>query len=151
MVASLGLGCGYRFTAKGASLPENPRAVFVPVMLNRTAEPGAETYFTQALRTQLSRQGTLGGPTSPVRMLGEITAIFSNQALAENVAYRINASVTLKVLNGERLMAQTQISASEDFLQGADILLTESNRQAALVRLSQRMMEDAMSQLSTGW
>ncbi len=57
--------CGYRFTAGGGALPQGIREVYAPVFINRTAEPGLETLFTQALREYLVRHGVAGraGPS----------------------------------------------------------------------------------------
>ena len=49
------LGCGYRFTASGAGFPQGIHKVFAPVIVNRTAEPGLEGIFTEALREQLAQ------------------------------------------------------------------------------------------------
>lgn len=145
------VGCGYRFTVGGPSLKGNPASVSVPMMVNKTAEPGAETFFTQSLRSQLSRRGRLGTSQSPGRIEGEIQSIYSNQALTDVAAYRVYATVKLRASVDNQVVGEAYVSSSEDFLPGADILVTENNRQAALIRLSQRMMEDGWGQLATGW
>jgi hypothetical protein len=59
--------CGYRFSAPGGALPEGLRAVRAPVFENKTGEPTAEIFFTQAFREQLTRAGTLYCPESIAR------------------------------------------------------------------------------------
>ena len=74
------LSCGYHFTAAGAGFPQGIQKVFTPVILNRTAEPGLEGTFTEALREQLARGGHLGGEGSEGRLEGELIAVTAQVA-----------------------------------------------------------------------
>src|ERR1700687_5163651 len=68
--------CGYRFTAGGGALPDGIREVYAPVFINKTAEPGLETLFTQALREYLVRNGVAGTSSSQAQLIGEILGVF---------------------------------------------------------------------------
>jgi hypothetical protein len=146
-------GCGYRFAA-GGRLPEGTRAVFAPVFTNRTPEPAIEAAFTQALRERLVRAGVLGGTESEARVEGEVLAVSGAPNLGAPTgglaSYRLTATVLLKLKKGERVLAVAQVSGQEDYPGGADPLLSEANRQAAVKRLAEQMMRDGYAQLATG-
>jgi hypothetical protein len=150
--------CGYRFTAPGGALPDGIRAVRAPVFDNLTAEPGAEILFTQAFREQLTRAGTLGGDESEAVVEGALNAVNGAVVLAgidrtsglgKLPTYRLSASVRLRLQKAGRVLAETTVSGSEDYLSGADVLLTEANRSAALRRLAEGMMREGYERLAS--
>lgn len=144
--------CGYRFTAPGGALPEGIRAVRAPVFDNRTSEPTAEIFFTQAFREQLTRAGTLGGDEAEAVVEGALESVSGAPLLtgaARLPTYRLSASVRLRLQTGGRVLAETMVSGSEDYLSGADVLLTEANRSAALRRLAETMMREGYERLAS--
>lgn len=155
----LGLSaCGYRFTAPGGALPEGIRAVRAPVFDNRTGEPTAEIFFTQAFREQLTRAGTLGGDESEAVVEGALESVSGAPVLAgidrttgspKLPTYRLSASVRLRLQKGARVLAETMVSGSEDYPSGADLLLTEANRSAALRRLAEQLMREGYERLAS--
>ncbi len=156
-VCLLALGCGYRFTASGAGFPQGIQKVFVPVVLNRTTEPGLEGIFTEALREQLARGGHLGAEGSEGRLEGELLAVGAGVAqLAPGTAgaltYRVSATLRVRLFRDGTLLAQTDVGGTEDYLPAlrADVITTEANRQAALRRLASALAADAVARLSTG-
>jgi hypothetical protein len=146
--------CGYRFTAPGGPLPEGIRKVRAPIFENTTQETGAEVLFTQALREQLERAGTLGGDDAEPHVRGIITGV-SSGALVSTPGrlpnYRLNASARLVLVSRGKELVATEISGGEDFPPGADVLLTESNRAAALRRLADTMMREGYERLCAGF
>jgi Lipopolysaccharide-assembly len=151
------LGCGYRFTAAGAGLPQGIRHVFAPVVVNRTTEPGLEGVFTEALREQLARAGTLGGEGSEGRLEGELLSVGGAVAqiapgTSGALTYRVSALLRVRLFRGGTLLAATDVSGTEDYLPAlrADVLTTEANRQAALRRLASALAADAYARLNTG-
>jgi len=152
-----GLGCGYGFSAGGAGLPQGIRHVFAPVVVNRTSEPGLEAVFTDALREQLARAGTLGGEGSEGRLEGELLSVNATVAqLAPGTAgaltYRVSAVLRVRLYRAGTLLAVTDVTGSEDYVPAlrADVITTEANRQAALRRLAATLASDAYGRLSTG-
>jgi hypothetical protein len=170
--------CGYRFTAPGGPLPQGIRAVQAPVFANVTPEPSAETYFTQALREQLIRAGTLGGEDADARIEGIVLGVSAVPMLATPVTdggvqgrvprptYRLSATVLLKLLRGGAVVTQVQVTGEEDVLSGtltpvestaagenADRVIagSETNRQAGLRRLADALMREGYERLCTGW
>jgi len=151
------LGCGYRFTASGPGLPQGITHVFAPVIVNRTAEPGLEGVFTEALREQLARAGTLGGERSEGRLEGELLSVGAAVAqLAPGTSgaltYRVSAVLRVRLFKGSTQLAVTDVTGTEDYLPAlrADVLTTEANRQAALRRLASALAADAYARLSSG-
>ncbi|HVP61974.1 MAG TPA: LPS assembly lipoprotein LptE [Myxococcaceae bacterium] len=151
------LGCGYHFTAAGAGFPQGIQHVFAPVIVNRTTEPGLEGVFTEALREQLARSGHQGGESSEGRLEGELLAVGAGVAqLAPGTSgaltYRVSATLRVRLFRGGTLLAQTDVTGTEDYLPAlrADVLTTEANRQAALRRLASALAADAVARLQTG-
>lgn len=151
------LSCGYHFTAAGAGFPQGIHKVFAPVIVNRTAEPGLEGTFTEALREQLARGGHLGGEGSEGRLEGELLAV--NAAVAQlapgtsgALTYRVSAVLRVRLYKDQTLLAQTDVTGSEDYLPALrpDVLTTEANRQAAIRRLASALATDAVARLQTG-
>jgi len=159
LAAILAAGCGYRFTAGGAPLPEGIRSVCAPVYRNRTAEPGLEALFTESMREWLSRSGAASSGGCDATLEGEITSLAGAQTLltpAETLAsYRVSAVVQLKLVKGGRVVAQAEVAGAEDYLPArqpaGDVLITEANRQAAIRRLADALARDGYERLAGGW
>lgn len=155
----LATSCGYRFTAPGGPLPQGIRAVQAPVLSNVTAEPSAETLFTQSLREQLIRAGTLGGDDADARIEGTITAVYQAPMLAtpgKAPSYRLTASVELRLVKNGAVIGAANVNGEEDVLSGIaggdlSMLGTEANRQAGLKRLADSMMREGYERLCSGW
>lgn len=152
------LGCGYRFTAPGGALPEGIRAVRAPMFDNKTGEPTAEVFFTEAFREQLTRAGTLGGDAAEAVVVGSLenvsgavvlAGIDRSSGLNKLPTYRLSAAVRLTLQQGGRVLADVSVSGAEDYLSGADVLLTEANRSAALRRLADSMMREGYERLAS--
>jgi Lipopolysaccharide-assembly len=146
--------CGYRFTAPGGPLPQGIRAVRAPVFENATQETGAEVLFTQALREQLSRAGTLGGDAAEPLVRGVITSVAGGPLVSTPGRlpnYRLTAGARLTLVSQGKVLVTTDIAGAEDYPPGADVLLTEANRAAALRRLADTMMREGYERLCTGF
>ncbi len=150
--------CGYRFTAPGGALPEGIRAVRAPVFENHTGEATAEIFFTQAFREQLTRAGTLGSDDAEAVVEGSLESVTGAVVLAgidrssgqgKLPTYRLSAAVHLRLQKEGRVLSETTVSGSEDYLSGADLLLTEANRSAALRRLAEQLMREGYERLAS--
>ena len=147
------LSCGYRLTAPNSSLPAGIRAAHVPLFTNRTAEPGAELPFTQAARDQLDRAGRLGDATSAAVLEGTILAVSSGPFMppAPNLprqpVFRMTVTLGLSLKKAGVEVGASTVAVSEEFPSGADVLLTESNRAAALTRLSEAAVREGLERL----
>jgi len=149
-VAVLTASCGYRFVRPSAGLPGEVKAAWVPMLGNLTAEAGAEVFVTQALREQLQRWGALGGPEGPARLEGSVEQVTAGVLLASPGAlpgYQLSATLSLKLVVDGETKAQTRVTEREAYLSGADVLLTEANRQAALRRLAETLAREGLDAL----
>ena len=155
LVAILLTACGYRFTAPNASLPGGMLSARVPFFTNRTAEPGAELAFTQAARDQLERAGRLGGPDAQGVLEGTIIAVSSGPfmtapSLGRQPVFRMTATISLNLQKSGLSVGSTTVAVSEEFPSGPDVLLTESNRAAALRRLADACVREGLERLQSG-
>lgn len=158
IAAMVSLGCGYRFTAGGAPLPGGVKSVCAPVYLNRTAEAGLELAFTDALRRHLVRVGKLDSACEG-KITGELVNVWAGPTVFTNygalASYRIYAHVILRLHQGEKLLGEANVVGWEDYLPALetrqDVLAVESNRQAALRRLSDSLARDAYEKLANAW
>lgn len=151
------MGCGYRFTAGGAALPGGIRRVYLPILVNKTSEPGVETLFTQALREQLVRAGVDGDSSSDAQLMGELANISGAPTIFtphnQLASYRLVATLRLRLRNKgvDVVNGAVVVDGQEDFLPGSNILESEANRSAALRRLSESMARDAYERLAHRW
>jgi hypothetical protein len=178
-------GCGYRFTAGGAPLPEGIQKVYAPMFINHTGsnpinrlgetyraanEPGVETIFTQAFREVLQRAGVAGEANAPARIEGEIVGMDGSPSVLSTsgtlASYRVHARVRLRLIkNGRQIGSTAEVYGFEDYLPGrqvamvgetavlvdGDVLLSETNRAAAIQRLAETLMREGYDRLATGW
>lgn len=149
LVAIMLTACGYRFTAPNASLPGGLHSARVPVFTNRTAEPGAELAFTQAARDQLDRAGRLGGPDAEGVLEGTILSVGSGPFMGRPPVFRMTATISLNLTKSGLSVGTTTSSVSEEFPSGPDVLLTESNRAAALRRLADACVREGLERLQS--
>lgn len=146
--------CGYRFTAPNASLPAGLTAVQVPMFENKTADPSIELVFTQAARDQLQRAGRLGGDTAEGTLRGTVLTIsggpfMSAPTLGRQPGMRVTVGVLFVLEKQGREVARTAVNFAEEFPSGADVLLTESNREAALRRIADSAVREGLERLQS--
>lgn len=147
-------GCGYRVVAPASELPGGLRQVHVPIFANATSEPGAEGFFTQALRENYLRAGRLGDASAPGRIDGTIVSVSSFPLVASPGRlpnYRFQASVRLALVREGVALNTITVTGGEDYPAGADVLSSETNRGAALRRLAESLMREGAERLATGW
>jgi hypothetical protein len=147
-------GCGYRFTAPNSELPAGIRSVYVPVFTNKTPEVAAELLFTSAAKDQLARANRLGGESSDAVLEGTITTItsgvtFGSPELPRQPVFRLSVALTLVLKKGGATVSSTAFVTNEEFPSGADVLLTESNRSAALKRVADTAMREGLERLQS--
>ncbi len=145
--------CGYRVIAPVSELPRGLSSVEVPVFANATSEPGAEAFFTQALRESFLRAGRLGGAEAPGRIDGTLLGVASSPLVASPGRlpnYRLQATVRLNLVKDGAVIQSVQVSGAEEYPAGADVLSSETNRGAALRRLAESLMREGAERLASG-
>ena len=135
-------GCGYRFTAGGAPLPEGIQKVYAPMFINHTGsnpisrlgetyraanEPGVETIFTQAFREVLQRAGVAGEANAPARIQGEIVSLEGSTSVLSPsftlASYRVYARVRLFLVKNGRQIGFAEVYGFEDYLPGREVAM----------------------------
>lgn len=154
VVGLLLCACGYRFTAPNSSLPAGLTSVQVPMFENKTADPSLELVFTQAARDQLQRAGRLGGDTAEGTLRGTVLTVSSGPFLAaptlgRQPGMRVSVGVLFVLEKQGREVGRTGVNLIEDFPSGADVLLTESNREAALRRIADSAVREGLERLQS--
>ena len=147
-------GCGYRFTAPGGPLPNGIKSVRAPMFDNATSESGAEVLFTEAFRQQLGRAGTLGDSNAEPHVRGIVLGVSGGPMVSTPGRlpnYRLSASARLTLVSHGKELVATEVVGAEDYPPGADVLLTEANRAAALRRLAETMMREGYERLCSGF
>jgi hypothetical protein len=149
------LGCGYRFTPPNASLPGGVRSVNARLLQNRTTEPSVEALVTQALREQLARSGLLGGESAEATLDGAVVSVGNGPlgfgSPGRLPIYRLSVTVQLTLARGGETLAQTSFTEAEEYASGADAVLTEANRAAALRRVCEVIARGGAERLSSNW
>jgi outer membrane lipopolysaccharide assembly protein LptE/RlpB len=136
-------GCGYSLRA---SLPGNFKTVHIPVLENRTQEPGVEDFITQALTTAL----VTSGMAKIARSADEADAILEGQIVeytltslafdstANVTAYRLTIGLTLtlrdRAKNNEVVWRQERIDERADFRVAGQVTTTLVREQDAVRR-----------------
>jgi hypothetical protein len=151
-LAVLAASCGYKLGAPSIDLPSGVRQLDIPVLENRTAEPQVEALLTEALREYAARSGLLGAGSSEASLEGAVVSVSGAPILAGRdrlPTYRLGVTVHLRLLKGGRQVAEAQVTQTEDYPSGADVLLTEASRAAALRRLAETVAREGFERLST--
>jgi hypothetical protein len=148
---SLSLGCGYTL-ARGHRLPGGGRSLRVAPFVNQTAQAEAGGLFAAAAREALAAHGRLAAEGDPnaAELTGELRFLHdSTSALGAfgASAFHLDADVMLRVQNGQGVLYEDDSRAGEDYLQGIDVLGTEANRRAALRRLADKLMHEALERM----
>lgn len=141
-------GCGYTVRSALSRLPGEARAVEVPVLENRTSEPNAEVFVTQALRDVYQRAGLLG--PGDCRLEGALVELSSGPLIASPGRlpnYRLSGRAELRLLRGQVVLKAVSASAAEEFPSGADVLWSETYRALALRRLAEALAREAATLL----
>lgn len=145
----LAAGCGYRLVVPGGSLPLGVTSVRVPVFENRSYEPNVEALVTEAVRERYARAGRLAGEAAEATVNGVVLDWRGGVAFASGrPTYQVSAMVRVTLKKGDQVLREVTVSQSETFTSGADVLLTESNRGAAMRRLTELLARDVVEQLS---
>lgn len=129
------VGCGYRWRGSPVRLPAGAESLSVEMFDNRTAEPNVDAWLTDAFRQQYARWGLLRGSGAALNLVGSVLAVTSGPAYTaprRDPVYRVTLVVRLRLLRGGALVAEATVSETEEYPSGADVLLTEAQRERAL-------------------
>jgi outer membrane lipopolysaccharide assembly protein LptE/RlpB len=144
------VGCGYQLVGKETHLPPNIRSLAIPTFVNQTFEPGIEIPFTQGFLKEFiqDRRVKVTGRNEADSVLEGVIKSFRIHAVSfdrSGVALEYQASgvidLTLRKRNGEILWIEKDLSDYRVYRTSANILVTESNKAAAIELLARFMAE----------
>ena len=134
-------GCGYSLRT---NLPPGIESVHVPVLVNRTQEPGIEDFITQALTQAVVQSGvriTRNAQTADAVLEGSIVEYrltsLSFDRTANVTSYRliIGLALTFKDLKQNRIIwKQDRIEERADFLVAGQVTQTLAREELAVQR-----------------
>jgi outer membrane lipopolysaccharide assembly protein LptE/RlpB len=146
-------GCGYSLRA---TLPGNFKTVHIPVLENRTQEPGIEDFVTQALTTALVNSGVAkiarNAEQADAILEGQIVE-YSLTSLAFNSAsnvtqYRLQIGLSLTLRDREKnevVWRQERIEDRADFPVSGPVTATLAREDLALRRAAQEIARAIVS------
>ena len=146
VLAAMGLaGCGYAFSAGGGRLPAGAERIFVRPLENRTTDAEAGALMAAALRQELARRSADGDPGSPARLEGAV--LTSTFTPSTGTTYLLTLQVEVRLVSGERQLAETRRSRQEVYIAGTDPLESEGRRRTALRRAALALARELVESL----
>ncbi|MGD9209573.1 MAG: LPS assembly lipoprotein LptE [Desulfobacteraceae bacterium] len=150
-------GCGYHLVGSG-QLPQGIVSVFVSEPINNTSESSLIASVSNELKNELTRrqiqmvetaQAADGILTSEITSLTDATIARRGATTALEKRLQIRMDLRLEKSDGQIVWKGKGITANETYtVINGDDLATNSNRQAALSTLFQRLAEDVYNRLS---
>jgi hypothetical protein len=145
--SALGAGCGYQLAAGAGRFPAGVDRVYVRPLENLSADADVGALVATAMRQELARRGMVGGEQAPARIEGEVIASSFTPSSGAAVTYTQSISVRIRLMAGEKRLAEKNVTANQDYLAGVDPLESEGRRRVAIRSLSELIARDAIEQL----
>jgi len=159
-------GCGYGLAGRTVSLPDHVKVIAVPMLTNRTANPGVDQIVTEALRNELQGRGRwrivpdASGADVDAVVTGSVNSVVPtptalNQGQATRVALTVSASIELKdVRNNKVIWSNGGVVASDEYPIPAGTTVDPSQyvrqNQDAFARLATKFARAAVSSMLEG-
>jgi hypothetical protein len=151
------LGCGYQVPGKDASLPGGVQKLYLPLFVNRTAEPRLENLLGNRVSEVFARNASISQVEKRERaeaVLEGIISSYTNQALAydknDDISeYRATMviDVALRQVADGRLLWQGKLSWSSEYLAEDDKTLQDNLEANATEEIGLRLAEELLSRL----
>ncbi|MDM8541100.1 LPS assembly lipoprotein LptE [Desulfococcaceae bacterium HSG9] len=155
-ICILASACGYKFSG-GGEPPGGIKSINIVTFQNRTSEVGVENTFTSELVDQFITNSDVmvtRQTSADAVMEGSIVAIRSGTIARKgpqsSLESRVYMTVDLKLTakNGKVLWFSKGISEKEEYDVDDDKAQTESNKSAAIKRLSKKLAERVYNRLT---
>lgn len=146
-------GCGYYFPGQGGTVPGQVNSIYIPLFVNRTAEPQLENRLTNKVSEVFSRRKSLSQVERPdlaeAILKGKIES-YRSRPLAydsqDNISeYRATMQVSAELLGGseqQTVLWQAAETWSVDYLAADDKTRQEDLEDLAIEELSLRLAEN---------
>ncbi len=143
-------GCGYQMVGKETHLPPGIQSLAIPTFVNQTFEPGIEVPFTQGFLREFiqdRRVKVVGRNEADSILEGVIKSFqiysvsYDRSGIALEYQTTVIIDLTLRGKNGEVLWTEKNLSDSRVYRTSTNILISESNKAAAIQALARFMAE----------
>ena len=149
-------GCGYRFSGSG-DMPGDIQTLFISLFENRTGETRLENLLTNAIIFEFTRNdkdliaeedaadAIMGGV---IKSISSVTV--SRRGQTTSVERRITVTVDFSIVdkNGTAIWSAANVRANQTYDRGGNKQISQSNRDKALVLLSEQMAEFLYNRLT---
>lgn len=144
------VGCGYQMVGKETHLPPGIPSLAIPTFVNQTFEPGIEVPFTQGFLKEFiqdRRVKVVGREEADSVLEGVIKSFqiysvsYDRSGIALEYQIAVVLDLTLRKKNGEVLWVEKDLSDIRFYRTSTNILLSESNKAAAIQSLARFMAE----------
>ncbi len=150
LCVALLLGCGYQMVGKESHLPPGLTSISIPTFSNQTLEPGIEVPFTQGFLREFindRRVKVVGRGEADSVLEGVIksftiySAAYNRSGIATEYQTTVIIDLTLKKQTGEVLWKEQDFSETRWYRTSLSVLITESNKAAAIQEIGRFMAE----------
>ena len=144
------LGCGYQMVGKETHVPPGINSIAIPTFVNQTFEPGIEVPFTQGFLKEFiqdRRVKVVGRNEADSVLEGVIKSFqiysvsYDRSGIALEYQTTLVIDLTLRKKTGEILWMEKDLSDSRVYRTSYNILVSESNKAAAIQSLARFMAE----------
>ncbi len=132
LLAVAAAGCGYSFSAGKGRMPPGAERVQVAPLANQTADAEAGALIAAALREELARRGSAGGPDAPARIDGTVLRTTFGPSTPDAATYRLVLEVHVRLVVEGKVVAEQTARRQQDYLGEVDALASEGRRRLAL-------------------
>jgi hypothetical protein len=177
VIQILGSGCAYKLSSQTSSLPGQVKVIQIPLFKNDSNELGAETYFTNALKTEAIRskivqvkndesnvEAILQGRIRDITVIADESVIEAKNTTylpTENVLatqYKVTATVVLELKrrNSTEVLYSGQFAQTMNYsapqitlpvINTANSLYNESAKRQTLDAISKELMQAAFDRM----
>lgn len=150
-------GCGYRFPGKGGSLPGDVQKLYIPLLVNKSAEPQIENLLSNDVSEVFARNGNISLVQTQQQaeaVLEGVISSYSSKAISYDKNDDINEyratmviKVSLRQVTDGRLLWQGTVSWSDEYLAADDKTVQEDLERDAIEEISLRLAEELLSRL----
>jgi outer membrane lipopolysaccharide assembly protein LptE/RlpB len=143
-------GCGYQMVGKETHVPPGLNSIAIPTFKNETFEPGVEVQFTQGFLREFiqDRRVNVVGRSEADSILEGVIKSFTIYSVSYDrsglvLEYQANVvlDLTLKKKTGEILWTEKNLSETRWYRAASNVLVSESNRTAAIEQLGRFVAE----------
>lgn len=150
-------GCGYHFPGQAGALPAGVEKLYIPLFVNKTAEPQLENKMTSRVSEVFSRSSKISQVETPkyaeAVLMGTIRdyksralSYDSNDAIGEYRSTMI-VDIVLHQIETEQLLWEGSVSWSAEYRADKDKSVQEDLEQQALDEMTLRLAEEILYQL----